>query len=168
VDEEAPLLPAYDVLPLRAVQGPQQLRLEHAPCRRCLQAIAVEAASLVCDLCNNCYHLRCTSRTTVPDTYWYCQDCTRHLHARGIQEPAEDIAFQQYLHTTVAPPTLLAPYATLARVYKWQANVLMHHHQGVWKQYPSAGQRVLLLEEVHTTYLHICAPKMFHMLSTHY
>jgi Integrase zinc binding domain/Integrase core domain len=37
-------------------------------------------------------------------------------------------------------------------------------HQSNWKKYPSPGYRVLLLEEIHTTYLHIGAPKMYHLL----
>ena len=68
----------------RPLQGPRQLLLEAAPCAACHQPIRREANSLVCDGCNNAWHLGCTRIKRVLLTAWYCDDCRRHIHARGI------------------------------------------------------------------------------------
>ncbi len=74
--------------------GPRQLLLEAAPCGACHQPLSKSAAaSLVCDRCNTPFHLRCTSRSTPPPTYWYCPRCSNHIAARGYQCPTEDICF---------------------------------------------------------------------------
>lgn len=78
--------------PLPVTQGPRQLLLESAHCAACHQNFGHnEARSVVCDRCNTPYHLRCTKLKRVPDTYWYCVLCTKHIASRGIQCPCEDL-----------------------------------------------------------------------------
>ena len=150
VVQDTPLLPNYDWMVCLTGPGPWQTLLESLPCHACLQPITKETHSLVSDSCNNTYHLRCTSRQNIPSTYWYCVTCTRHIAAKGITEPAEDLPLQHYLQHGVAPQHLLTHFVALARQYRWRNNSMERNIYGVWRVYPSPGYRVLLLEEIHT------------------
>lgn len=83
-----------DQAPPATFQGPRQLLLEAAPCAACHKSFtpATSTQSVVCDRCNNPFHLRCTKLKQIPVTYWYCAKCAAHHHARGLQCPTEDLA----------------------------------------------------------------------------
>ena len=81
-EEDIYLLPVWQVdLTLQQAfdlyLGPQQALLEAAPCSACHQPItkAAEASSLLCDGCDNCFHLLCTALSHLPPYNWFCRDC---------------------------------------------------------------------------------------------
>ena len=48
-------------------------------------------------------------------------------------------------------------------------NYALQHFTGHrWLNYPSPAFRLLLLEEVHLTYMHVGGPKMYHLLKDKY
>ena len=66
---------------------------------------------------------------SAPATYWYCGTCTRQLHATGIKEPAEDLAFHSYLLEGKLQDDTLRPYfSTLAAQYRYEER--LHKEQG--------------------------------------
>lgn len=71
------LMPAHATTlpPDSMLLGPRQALLEAAPCQACRQLIKAESSSLVCDLCNAAYHLRCTTFRQTPTTAWFCPPC---------------------------------------------------------------------------------------------
>ncbi len=159
-----PPLPADESPIPEQLLGPRQLLLEAAPCTACNQHLPPDAPNtLVCDRCNAPFHLRCTSLTHVPPTSWYCKTCTRHIHARGIQCPTEDVELQRYLLDGTCTPTLKQAFSQQARHLSY-THCLHSWRDGKWVPYPTTGLRTLLMEEVHTRHHHIGGEKMCRLL----
>ena len=133
--------------------------LKAAPCAACTQRIAATpASSIICNGCNGIYHLACVGLKVASATYWYCGTCTKQLHATGIGEPAEDLAFQHYLLEGKLQDDTLRPYFTaFAAHYRYKE--CLHEGQGTrymqlqrlkgmrWLNYASPAERTLILEE---------------------
>lgn len=93
---------------------------------------------MICDRCNRPYHTRCTNLRVPPTTYWYCTECAAHIRARGYVCPTEDLAFQRYLLTNNAAPTLLPHFRRLAQEYTF-SDVLYAWRDHRWLPFPSRG-----------------------------
>jgi hypothetical protein len=92
-------------------QGPRQMLLEAAPCSQCSKPFSGEGKlSVICDRCNAPFHLKCVRLTNPPPTYWYCQGCSSHIAARGLQCPTEDVLLHRYLLGMGAPPELRSSF----------------------------------------------------------
>lgn len=122
---------------------------------------------MICDRCNDPFHLRCTPLKALPPTYWYCGKCAAHHQSRGLQCPTEDLQLQSYLLSGSAPPDLLPHFQRAAKnltftdqLYAWR--------EDRWLPFPPRGLQQLLLEEVHLTNSHIGGEKMFHLLRQRY
>lgn len=114
-----PDTPATSMPDTQTLLGPCQALLESSPHAVCKQHIAPSfSASIIYDGCNGTSHLACVGLKVLPLTFWYCKTCTRQLHTAGIREPAEYLAFQQYLLMGKADPTLQQYFTSLAA----------HHH----------------------------------------
>ena len=167
VDGDPPTLFVDNVAPTPAL-GPRQLLLEAAPCHACGQDIPAHTpTSLVCDHCNQPFHLRCVGLQHVPPTYWYCPKCTNHHAARGLTCPTQDIPLQRYLLNLPTPQHLHTTFAAAARnlaftdqMYIWRA--------GQWLPYPPRGLQVLLMEEEHLRHNHVGGEKLYHLLAGRY
>ena len=123
--------------------------LEASPCRRCSQDIPADSRlGLVCDRCNQPYHLSCLGLADIPATYWYCPECAAHIAARGITCPTEDIQLQEYLLGVVAPPQLATTFRAAAATLTF-TDQLLKWVDGKWLPYPPYGLQQLLLEEMH-------------------
>jgi hypothetical protein len=143
-----PALPADSDLPSQLL-GPCQLLLEAAPCTACHLHLPPDAPhTLVCDRCNQPYHLRCTSLSRAPATNWFCKPCSAHIRAKGITCPTEDVELQQYLLDGTCHPSLRPAFQQQARHLTY-THTLHSWRDGKWVPYPSQGLRVLLMEEVH-------------------
>ncbi len=159
-----PTLPADDAPAPSQLLGPRQLLLEAAPCAACNQHLPPDDPhTLVCDRCNAPYHLRCTSLTTVPRTNWFCKGCARHIRARGIQCPTEDVELQQYLLDGTCTPALRPAFQAQA-AHLTHTHCLHSWRDGRWVPYPSEGLRTLLMEETHVKHQHIGGEKMCKLL----
>ena len=122
---------------------------------------------MVCDRCNAPFHLRCTSLHHLPPTYWYCDACRCHIHARGIACATKDIPLQQFLRSGKAPAPLLDAFRAQAKALTFTDQLYAWRHTQ-WLPYPAAGTQLLILEEVHVQHQHVGGEKLFHLLAQHF
>ena len=124
--------------------------LEAAPCGKCGKAFTGKGAnSVVCDRCNAPLHLHCAHLTRVPPTYWYCQGCQSHITARGIRCPTEDTLLQRHLLGEGVPQELLGSFREQAATLSFFSGKLHKWVDRQWVHFPSTGQQLLILEELH-------------------
>ncbi|TMS36169.1 hypothetical protein L596_003404 [Steinernema carpocapsae] len=76
-------------LPPTPPRTPVNPEIENMRCEVCRTG-ENEAQLLLCDSCDNCYHMGCLSPplSAVPDGYWYCPQCERERAAHAPSSQA--------------------------------------------------------------------------------
>jgi len=74
-------------------------KLRGKPCNEC-GTLRGEADMVVCDRCEDCYHVECANtmgHSPVHEGPWYCFKCRGELFLSGFEDPIEDIPLIDYL-----------------------------------------------------------------------
>lgn len=80
--------------------APKRARLDEQPCVSCLQPTArMGMDHVLCDGCNDVWHLTCAGLEELPVGPWHCARCLEGYCERGIQDVTLDASLMRFVHT---------------------------------------------------------------------